>query len=379
MKKGIMAMEGLEDDIIEAPEDGETVSDEAIEGDAAEARADVAETDSAGDAIEEAESIGDALDANIERVEDKVSREEPLSEDAAEAIEVAVEHFRKRLGYDKKVVPSLEGFKSTDTSLDKTKELLGNLKEMRSALTDGTTIAQEGLFARMTNAIERWFTSTEKVYKNIGPAAAEMKRQGVVDGVLKDAAWGRIFAKAGRVINAGNVSDFVHNVEKQKREALPILKQISDRALDIGNAIRNNNLVSSDKDVAEIKQLQVVAEKLLSEIKEKIEEYSKDSVDAKPLSLSEADKLVSEVRTMMENSSFSREVDHLASVLADNTFSYVNQKNWRANGIFAGDLRAYSEAMGMALRPAAALAHGLVQAEYLIAYGVYKYIKASTK
>ena len=163
MRKGIMAMEGLEQELDTPPPAGEeggeaaaggegaveggeaarteedAVRDEvaevtsfvdAPEGDLAEAADVASEVEQTTDSIDEATStvetldeIGDAVEASIE--------EGGLSEPAARGIEVAIEHLRTQVGFPKgrKFMPALEGFADSKSRIGQTKLALESIRD----------------------------------------------------------------------------------------------------------------------------------------------------------------------------------------------------------------------------------------------------------
>lgn len=179
MRKGIMALEGLEKELLEGEAavegaegaegaaagegaEGAAAGEDAVrdevaevtafvdapEGDLAEADAAAGEVDGVTDSIEEAEvteetleNIGDAVEASIE--------EGGLSEPAARSIEIAVEHLRTRVGFPKgrKFMPALEGFSDSKTRIRDTKlaleEIRATAKKVGTAIINAFNQAVE--------------------------------------------------------------------------------------------------------------------------------------------------------------------------------------------------------------------------------------------
>jgi hypothetical protein len=171
MRKAIMALEGLEEVSIE-----ETVTplDDVNH-----------EIETSQDTIEEAVDIQDSVGALTNQVSTGVETGEGISEDTAKAVEVAVEHFCKRLGYKKKVMPALEGFTNATTRLDKTKVALENLNELNTRINKCLTIAQEGLWARIKHRFSLMFSNEEKLNKNLKIVSARFDSSGSKEGVLE--------------------------------------------------------------------------------------------------------------------------------------------------------------------------------------------------
>jgi len=156
------------------------------------------------DCVEEAASIGNSLTVMTNAVHESIEQNEEISNTALTTLNAAVEHFCARLQYKKKVVPSLESFKLTNR-IDQTQIAYENLKELNSSLKIKLAISQEGLFDKLTNAIEKKFTSTEKILKQIELLKGKEAREAVV---LKDQAWASIFNPKG-VSSELNATDVI--------------------------------------------------------------------------------------------------------------------------------------------------------------------------
>lgn len=172
MRKGIMALEGLEEVIgeeVPAGDAGEGAGageagaagegDEAArreeanraeveevtsfvdapEGDLADAAAAGSEVEAVGDSISEAEATEETLDNIGDAVEESIE-EGGLSEPAARAVEIAVEHLRTQVGFPKgrKFMPALEGFNDSKSRVATTKLALEGIRD--TAKKVGTAI-----------------------------------------------------------------------------------------------------------------------------------------------------------------------------------------------------------------------------------------------
>lgn len=355
------------------------LSDEAVEQDAAEIRAEDERIDTDTDRIEETESIQETIGDTADVVEKRVEQEEPLSEDAAQAIEVAMEHFKARIGWKKPVV-AVEGFKDAKTALEASKETLKNLRDLEAKLGHGVAIAQEGLFDRIGNAVVRAFTSTKKIEKNITTAAAVLASKGSKEETLSDVAWGRVFLSSGKKeIAAGDVRKLVSELKKYHRDILPLLKQFNGIISEASRALSASTFVADDAETKKIKQLQIDGTKLLTAVREVTREHEKGTVDAKPLTDREAETLARDVRDMINDVEFNRGVEEFQKEILRANKALFTESQSRFAGPLASDMRAYSNLVTQSLQPAWQVIHETARSEYLVAYGVYKYIKASAK
>lgn len=192
MRKGIMAMEGLEEVIaaetpaVEAPpvvEPADTqVEDATAFIDAPEAEL-VEASDCAAEVVAVDDEIGEAEDTaeTLGQMETAVAasvEEGGMSEPVAEAVRVAVEHFRTRLGFPKtakKVFPAMEGFK--EPGGDRVK----HTKLALEGIQDTIATIWKAIVAAFAKAVE-WVS---KFYKHITDGAVRLKARA---GKLAEAA-----------------------------------------------------------------------------------------------------------------------------------------------------------------------------------------------
>lgn len=135
MRKGIMAMESMDNEV-----DGGGDVTEFVDS----AESDIIEMDDAANAIEsvdqgidEAADTADTMDAMRGSLEE-AAEEGGISEPAAEAVRVAVEHLCARIGLSasKSIFPSMEDFGDKSSRVRATKYTIENLKETAKSIWD---------------------------------------------------------------------------------------------------------------------------------------------------------------------------------------------------------------------------------------------------
>lgn len=208
MRKGIMALEELNKaGILEEELDNEInaidVADKFISQET--------------DLVEEARSISTAVGTMTKVVQASVDNKEELNDLSITTLNAAMEHFCTRLQYQKRVIPALESFQTASRSAQ-TQFAFENLKRLNDSLKKKLVVAQEGLFNKLTNAIEKKFTSTEKILKQIEAFKGKEARDPVS---LKDQAWASVFNPKGHAeLNATDVIAYLKAISATPRQEI---------------------------------------------------------------------------------------------------------------------------------------------------------------
>ena len=385
MRKGIIA---LEDDAFIESEVPEAQADVELERDMAVSEGDSTEIESAGDQLAEAEGIQDTVDTMADQVEAKVDSGEGITEETAQALEVAVEHFCKRLGYSKQVVPSMEGFKDAVGRLEQSRIALENLQELNAKLTKNISIAQEGFFARIGNAFVRLFTTTNKMLRTLEASRNLVASE---EHLIKDPAWGRIFFSTKKFSLTGedvislmeDINDLNHN------RIIPLTKRITELFSEAIAQVNRSTYIANDDAVRKINLMINDSYALRKEVEEMVTvEVVEESIDVLSASTDQIHRLCDiATRSIRDNQKSYQFYELLNKV--DDSYHQIekNRKNRlltiftkhekNPNGSDAADIVAYHRMLEAGAIAAVDLLRALNEAEYKIAYGAYKYIKAS--
>jgi len=191
MKKGIMALEGLE---VQTPDIGDDVTDgpslvSEVPVVIDESVADIA---SQCEQINEAEQIGATVDQIADTMEASVARGEGLDEPAAQIANAALENFYSRLEYKRKggqTTIGLEGFDNGLTRFEKTKVALEELKDFRTRLAARIALAQEGLETAVDEHIEATGEDVEKVQALLDKTSKAFEDKGGKKDVIEGGRW----------------------------------------------------------------------------------------------------------------------------------------------------------------------------------------------
>ena len=375
MKRGIMALEDNEE--TSTPEEQARV-DAELATNVAENGAEAEGITNDADRIAEAQSIGEAVDTMTDTTEAAVESGEGLSEETAQTVEAAMEHFRTRLGYSKKVVPSLEGFKDKTTRLEQSKLALENLKALQAGLDKNLSIAQEGFFARVKNAFERWSTSDYEILKKIeafkSAAAGEEKE-------IDDPAWGRVFANSGKTeLTASDIATLLNHMLTQRKKAIPHIRKFNDLLRKAKNELDKSMFIAKDESVAEIDRIGEDFAGLKEEFQKDFQTSSKaDNVKVKTANQSDIKKIADLVSKMVNDHEWNTTITNFVENAQEADFVNFKNGNTRLIRVVAADLRAYRRVIDDSARTIYSGISDISSATNKAYYGAYKYLQASIK
>lgn len=347
-----------------------------IDADSADLRAEAESLDNAGDQIEETSSIANVVEATIDTVEADMARDEPLTQSGVRQTEAVMEHFRARTGYKGELVPSMEAFKAGD-AMAQTKQIHQNLKSLHASLQAGVSVAQEGIFDRISNAIERAFTSNDKIVRTMPEALKDLKSFGPKHDVIKDVAWGRIFRTRGTVVNAADAHALTKEMKDFHRDSIVLMSKFEAIIKEAQRALSASRFIAREEEVRKIKDLTTEALELLTECRQATNRYVKGRVDVHPLNQHDAESLVHDVTGLIEDREYARAVEAFEETIHQANFRAWQETQTRVMGHHAADIRAYVSLIETGLRPVYWTLAEVGMTEHLITYGVYKWISAS--
>ena len=176
----------------------------------------------------------------------------PPSEETLKAIEVAVEHFRVRLGYPKRVFPAMEAFATRPDAVRE--RALKNVQLLNRALKAELVVAEEGFIDRAINAIGRAFQTHMSLAKHIDASAVKIGAHGVNGKEFDDAAWARVFAASGKTeVSAGDIAGGLHKYNAEfHAKAMPILLHASRQISEVALAMSKSSFIAKGEEVEKI-------------------------------------------------------------------------------------------------------------------------------
>jgi hypothetical protein len=351
MRKGIMALEELSPvDEPTLPVEGE-IETAIAEGDVVQSEVETKaeQIDEATD-IQEAivgladqaeESIAPAVEAPPEGVKDKRTEEEKaegegMSEETAAALEVAVEHFCKRLTYRKKVMPAMEGFADAATRKEKTKVALENLKELNVRLDKNIAVAQEGLVETITKSFEMAFATESKVLAKLNAVSGKYDAGTVKTENIKNPAWGKYLRGGSEKFTAGDAVRDLTAIEKlvTDRALAADISKLSESMIALTKEVRGNWFVSNKNDIERIESIHkdIIATRSAMTKELSLAEQSK-ATEFVPVAASGKAKLVKLAQSILGDQSLKKELDKFSGKSGALTLWSIWQSSFRLKGV----------------------------------------------
>ena len=322
------AADGVEDDIVQI-DDADTALDQTVEQ------------------SEEAADIGVSVDALAGKLEEKVSSGVGATADEAEMLDIAVEHFCKRLGYKKKVIPAMEGFSTTSRSLTQTKVALENLNELSRRLNTQLAVAQEGIFDSIAKSISMIFETEDKVLAKLATASAAYDAKTPKTEPIKNPAWGKYLKSSSSTYNCAAALALLSKIQKiASSDAVKThINELSTCLAALTKEVRGNWFTSNKADIERIETIQNKVSQEIGPLSEMVGSSEKGKAgEFEPISPADKDKMVSAIKDLLNDNSLNAVLKKCFSTSGTFTkWSQVNH-NFRALGVFAEDLRKANHA-----------------------------------
>ena len=370
MRKGIMSLEDLDQPV-------EVLGENELELANAETETEASELANETDQVAETESIADSVNMLTEQVEAKVEDGEGISEETARTLEVAVEHFKTRLGYSKKMIPAMEGFKAETSRLHATKVTLENLKVLQAGLNKQLVISQEGLGARFVNAVKRAFTNNDKIRSSL----AKLKdKKAIETKTFEDPAWGRVFALSGKKeLSGSDIAKHLSAISKFRPTLVPMIKELTEIVRKAANEVDKSLFIAKDEATAELNKLseQSVAIKAKYEKEFTINFNKEGVVNIKSATDAEIKNISSTVLDLINDSEYIKAVGDLDEALDKATIKLWSNTQYRVASQFAADIRAFHRLMEDSVRSMYSTIAYTSNIDWKACYSAYKYLEAS--
>ena len=225
MRKGIMALEGMEELVEDAPAGDATEFVDAPEGDLAEMTKAVGEVESLDADIDESADTSETLEVMGDSLEQSAA-EGGMSEPEARAVEVAVEHFRNRLGFPKRqVMPAMESFSNKSRRVAVTLEAAASIKDIAKKVWEGIINAFNQAIAwikkvweHMTDATKKYASRAEAMIK---AAKAKVATKAPADAKVSVSGVIKTLNVGGKMLPGG---EFVSKYEEFTKTAVNLAK-----------------------------------------------------------------------------------------------------------------------------------------------------------
>lgn len=378
MKRGILALEdnGAEEVVIDPVE----MTEERIDADQVEMQDEVQQIEHAGDSVDEAQGMAEAIDSMASTVEQSVEAGEGVAQPTAEVIEAAMEHFYVRLGVKKKQLPAMESFEKD--RLASSKLALEHLTVLRDKIDQRLSVAQEGIMERIGNAFKRAFTSNKKMLK----AVSQLHPTDLGDErSLGSPAWGRVFAMTGKhPVKGADIARLLHEYNAASNgELAKAVDKAAQGLHKIKAELGRSTFIANDDAVAEIGRIGADVAAAFEKITHKFAAGSKGGKnDVEIISCDKGtfNKIVEEMRTITTDSDLDKAIRLYNSAASDIFQEGTDARpSLRLAGSLAADVRAAKrEVTHISQLINRAIPEVLNYTSSLV-HGAYKYLTVSCK
>ena len=208
-------------------------------------------------------------------------------------------------------------------------------------------------------------------------ALNDLKSFGSKHDVIKDVAWGRIFRTRGTVVNAADAHALTKEMKDFHRDSIVLMSKFEAIIKEAQRALSASRFIAREEEVRKIKDLTTEALELLTECRQATSRYVKGRVDVHPLNQHDAESLVHDVTSLIEDHEYVRAVENFEKAISSADMRAWMEANTRVMGLYAADVRAYVSLLETGLRPVYWTLAEVGMTEHLITYGVYKWISAS--
>lgn len=222
-----MEEEGLEIEPTDSEEVSQTVA-EVIEG-ADEVEENHDEIEELDEAVDDAQGDAETLEKIQDVMEESVEKGEGLDETSAEIAEIAIESICARLGIQKRVMPAMESFGSSNSRVVATKIALEGIKETLANIWKAIASA----FQSMMNSIKAFF---QKYLTALGQSKEALAK---LDSAVK--AFDKTEKSSEEITNAGLAKVFAIGNKADLGTVSTLIKNHIDfnsQLLASGNAVK---------------------------------------------------------------------------------------------------------------------------------------------
>ena len=334
-----------------------------------------------------------ATDDNFEAVDEfaEVPTENPIPEGAegispaqAQALRVAVEHFRKRLGDTnaKRVFPAMENFGSKKTKAEGARMALAHNRKFALEARRAVHVAQEGLLDQIGNAWKQFFATEAKLLARLDQVSTAYDKGTPLTDAIKNPAWGKVLNIGRRsTVSSGDVQSMLTTMEKAFNGdtiAAGLIKA-ADLVNDLTSGIRKSVFKANDKDMEFIDDaynglmgsVKTVQDALPADAKGK-------DADFQPADAGAKGKLVTSLSSLLESKKLSAAIEKLDTAIAGYHKEYATRMGTRNLGVFAADLRASRKGVKKAAE-LQKLALNLAKTNVRVCHSAISYLAASVR
>lgn len=337
-RKSIFALED-----VAVVDQEQSTADAAVETEVLAADAADQEVAIQADAIDTASSAAETAGEIKECLEKPECTEEAVPAPAAQAVAAAIEHLYATLGYRTKS-QALENFEKKPVGTFKM--AAEDLGVFQAKAMEQISIAQEGFFGRMLNAIKRGFTANETILANVRKASEAFKAKGSNGKTIESPGWGRIFARSGKnTMNGMDVAKVLGDYQKILRnpELAKLVSEIAKVVDEIAKQLGRGGLLSNDEAEKKIYELAESSKELFAKataIASAVETNSKNDPSFTALDEKSVDRIADFVENYMSIDALEKADQELYDSIVRFNLTAANAEQMRLAGKGANDMRS---------------------------------------
>ncbi len=286
-----------------------------------------------GAQVEEAEDINEGLDKVENLLESSIVTDEingtegpGITPETAQAIEIATEHFARRLNTNYRVLPSLESF-SNNGSRDATLVALKRVNRLQDAVNDSLVIANEGVVDDIKTAFKMSYETTEKVQARLKIVS---KKEFKENENFDNDTWAKYLPTPMVTLSATEIIKIAEEAvaANKSSKVSELVKKFIDGIKKATLEVRGIWFWSNSTDIARINDISEKINSVADELKQVNETASagkhREAREFTTPNEQEAKRLVKAIEELLSESS----IDILVKQLQDKSFSMKLWSLW---------------------------------------------------
>lgn len=267
----------------------------------------------------EVNDIQESVTDISEQLENSIKEDgEGISPETAAIVEIATEHFSKRLGISKKLIPAKEGFTDIASRKQTTLKALENLKLLQTNIDKGLSVAEEGFVENIKTSVEMAFTTEEKIQRRILELKQLYKNNKPKNTEFVNGSWIKYLPSTSKDFSGKEAIKILQDTLKATKSVdfATSLKSLISGLTKLTTEVRGNWFVSNKNDIKRIKDIGTKLDVEVDKIKNDnaiLAKANNKSVVCTPATEAEALKIISLIDELINSVSLEPLIKELAS------------------------------------------------------------------
>lgn len=261
--------------------------------------------------IKEAEQIQETVGELGEAVATDIEATGEIAPETAKVVEIATEHFAKRLSITTKVLPSLENFKDSQNKAQDSKKAVVSLVALETAIESQLALTQEGFFEDLKTSISMIGTTEESLTAR---ADAVAKADFSKTKEFTNIGWSKYISSSSEVMTGDNVIKALQSALKTNKssEVASLTKDLVASVSKLTREVRANWFYSNKRDIEIIQEIGASAAATVEALKKESDSVSgKRSMRFVSPDKKESTKILSLVKELIDENSLEQVVKTL--------------------------------------------------------------------